>query len=219
MKFDELERDVVYRVTQGNDTFHDGELVWISSSSPALHLNSVQQAACLDADEIPAGVAGLEFTPQFNWRVETKHGLGGFSRAIKETDNRIVLVSIHKKHLDNILMGRKTIEVRANFPKSVSAPFTVVLYETGNGSGSKRVRARALCQGVTTLPDKALYEQSSTLQKFMKDACLTEEELRQYMANHTALFGWELAHVQPINCSLSELRIHRAPQSWRYVEC
>ena len=218
MKFDDLERDVVYRVTQGNDTFRDGELVWISSSSPALHLNSVQQTACLDADEIPAGIAGLEFTPQFNWRVETKHGLGGFSRAIKETDDRVVLVSIHKKHLDNILMGTKTIEVRTNFPKSVSTPFTVVLYETGNGGGSKRIRARALCQGAATLTDNALYEQNSILQKFMKDACLTEEELKQYMANHTALLGWELTHVQPINCSLSELKIHRAPQSWRYVE-
>lgn len=217
MKFDELQRDIVYRIIKGNDTFQVGELVWISSSSPRIHLNSVQQAACLDADEIPAGVAGLEFAPQFNWRVETKRGLGGYSRAIKESDDRVVVVSIHKKHLDNILAGKKTIEVRTNWPKAISLPFALVLYETGNSGGSKRIRARATCRNIHKLEDSDVCLQKSSFHTFSQKACLSESEISNYMARHTALYGWQLENVCPLDCRLEDAGLKRAPQSWCYA--
>lgn len=85
MKFDELQKDIVYRVLNGNDTLQKGDLVWIDSLTPTLHLNSVQNAAWLDEDDLPVGVEGLEFAPQPDWIVETRHGLGGYSRARRLT--------------------------------------------------------------------------------------------------------------------------------------
>ena len=84
MYFQDLLRDKVYRVVHGNDTFSDGDLVWIDSLNPCPHLNSVQASACLDADEIEKGaLKGLMFEPAEGWEVETKHGAGGYSRVFK----------------------------------------------------------------------------------------------------------------------------------------
>lgn len=81
MKFEEPQKDIVYRVLNGNDTFQEWELVWIDSLPLTLHLNFVQNAAWLDEADNPVGVEGLEFTQQPDWIVETRHGLGGYNRA------------------------------------------------------------------------------------------------------------------------------------------
>ena len=73
MRFEQLRKDVVYRVLNGNDTLQVGELVWIDYLTKTPHLNSVQAAAWLDGEDLQASVTGLEFVQQPNWIVETKY--------------------------------------------------------------------------------------------------------------------------------------------------
>lgn len=219
MKFEQLQKDVVYRVTKGNDTFPAGELVWIDSLSDMPHLNSVQEGACLDEEDIPDGIAELEFIPEPNWDVQTKRGPGGYSRAVCLSRGNTVLISIHKRYLDKILSGEKVIEVRTNWPRVVAAPFVVLLYETGTAGGSKRVRAKAICSGCDTLHDSDLWDENAATRKaFSQKSCLSEKELKEYMATHTALFGWKLEKVQSFECALADLGVSRAPQSWSYFD-
>lgn len=59
--------------------------------------------------------------------------------------------------------GEKTIEVRTNWPRAVTAPFVILFYETGNGGGSKQVRAKAVCCGYDTLYDSNLRDGNATV--------------------------------------------------------
>lgn len=219
MNFEQLQKDVVYRVAKGNDTFPAGELVWADSLSNVPHLNSVQEGACLDTEDVQEGVAGLEFVLEPTWDVHTKRGPGGYSRAVCLSRQKAVLVSIHKQYLDKILTGEKTIEVRTNWPRAVKAPFVVLLYETGRGGGSKCVRAKAICSGYDELRDSDLWSKNAAARKaFAQKSCLPEDGLKEYMAAHTALFGWQLSDVRPFVCTLADLGISRAPQSWCYTK-
>lgn len=219
MNFEQLRKDAMYRVVKGNDTFPAGELAWIDSMNDTLHLNSVQEGACLDAEDVQEGVCGLEFAPEPNWDIQTKHGPGGYSRPICLSQEKPVLISIHKQYLDKILAGEKTIEVRTNWPRAVKPPFVVLLYETGNGGGSRRVRAKAICSGHDTLHDSDLWSTDTVkLKEFARKSCLSESELEEYMATHTSLFGWRLENVHPFECHLTDLMVSRAPQSWQYIK-
>lgn len=218
MNFEQLQKDTMYRVTKGNDTFPVGELVWVDSLSNAPHLNSVQEGACLDTEDIQEGICGLEFVPEPNWNIQSKRGPGGYSRPVCLSREKTVLISIHKQHLDKILAGEKTIEVRTNWPRAARPPFVVLLYETGNGGGCKRVRAKAICSGHDMLRDSDLWSTDRTaLKEFAQKSCLHESDLKEYMAAHTCLFGWRFENIQPFECSLNDLKILRAPQSWCYI--
>lgn len=84
MKYEELEKDKMYRVTKGNDTLDIGDLVWIDTLNPQPHLNILPDAACLETDDISdRALHGVEFELEPGWRIVTKTGLGGYSRAYK----------------------------------------------------------------------------------------------------------------------------------------
>lgn len=84
MRFDELEKNKMYRVVKGNDTLVVGDLVWTDTLNPRQHLNVLSDAACLDEDDISDGaLCDVEFEPADGWHIETKVGLGGYSRASK----------------------------------------------------------------------------------------------------------------------------------------
>lgn len=219
MIFQQLQKDIMYRVVKGNDTFPVGELVWIDSLNNAPHLNSVQEGACLDGEDIQEGVSGLEFVPEPNWSVQTKCGPGGYSRPVCLSQEKTVLISIHKQYLDKIMTGEKIVEVRTNWPRAAKAPFVILLYETGNSGGSKRIRAKAVCSGYDILHDSDLWgTNTAVLNEFARKSCLFESELKKYMMAHMSLFGWKLENVQPFDCSLADIGVRRAPQSWQYIK-
>ena len=82
MNFEQLRKDAMYRVVKGNDTFPAGELVWTVSMIGSPNLKSLQGGTSLGSGDIQEGVCGLEFAPEPNWDIQTKHGPGGYSRPI-----------------------------------------------------------------------------------------------------------------------------------------
>ena len=217
---EQMQRDTAYRVIVGNDTIATGDLVWMDSAFAEPHLNSMQQAACLDTEGFADGTAGLVLKPQPHWLVETKPGPGGHSHIHQDTHGILVVLSIHKQYLDKILSGEKTIEVRRNWPQANMTPFTVLLYETAAGRGTQKIRARATCTGCTLLRDTDIYsgQHENIVTDFSKQSCLTVDALKTYMGHRLALYGWGLEKVRPLEATLSDFGVKRAPQSWCYVK-
>lgn len=217
---EQMQRDTAYRVIVGNDTFAAGDLVWMDSAFAEPHLNSMQQAACLATEDFADGTAGLVLKPQPHWLVETKPGPGSHSRIHQDTHGILVVLSIHKQYLDKILSGEKTIEVRRNWPQANMTPFTVLLYETAAGKGARKIRARATCTGCSLLRDTDIYggQHKNIVTEFAMQSCLTMDALKTYMGHHLALYGWKLEKVRPLEATLADFGIKRAPQSWCYVK-
>lgn len=131
---------------------------------------------------------------------------------------RKVVLSIHKNFLDKILAGEKTIEVRRSFPKKLPLPFTILFYETGNGGGTKRIRAKATCNGFDLLHIADFQrEQMETLKAFSQKSCLSHAALSEYIGQRQVLFGWRLENIVPLDSDLDEVGVRRAPQSWCYT--
>ena len=132
-----------------------------------------------------------------------------------------VLISIHKRHLDRILSGEKTLEVRTTWPQNIDIPFRVLMYETGKNGGAKRIRACAVCDGFVSLLDADLplggERPTQYLLEFSKQSCLEISEIESYMATHVLLAGWHLKNVDSYDASLSDIGVKRAPQSWQYI--
>ena len=220
MTVEQMQRDTAYRVVVGNDTIAAGDLVWMDSAFAQPHLNSMQQAACLDTEDMAEGTAGLVLKPQPNWLVETKPGPGGHSRIYQDTNGILVVLSIHKQYLDKILSGEKTVEVRRNWPQISMTPFTVLLYETAAGKGAQKIRARATCTGCVLLRDTDLYggRHEDIVTAFSQQSCLTADMLKTYMGHCLALYGWRLEKVRPLDAALADFGVKRAPQSWCYTQ-
>lgn len=53
--------------------------------------------------------------------------------------------------------------------------------------------------------------------QFVKDSCLTANELIAYGNKSGTLYCWNVSDVQSMDMSLRELGVKRAPQSWMYL--
>lgn len=54
--------------------------------------------------------------------------------------------------------------------------------------------------------------------QFVKDSCLTANELIAYGNKSGTLYCWNVSDVQSMDMSLRELGVKRAPQSWMYLQ-
>lgn len=135
---------------------------------------------------------------------------------------KAILISIHKQHLDRILAGKKTLEVRTTWPQSLKPPFKVFMYETGKDGGAKRIRACAECAGYVPLSDSDIPIQDELPEKvlcFAEKSCLSIEDIRLYLFGHVMIAGWRLENVRAMDAALDDFGIKRPPQSWQYIEC
>ena len=124
-----------------------------------------------------------------------------------------ILISIRKRHLKNMMKGKKTWELRRTRPR-IDPPFRVLCCVVGTGGS---VEAAWICDRVACLS-------GADAKHIARLACLTPEEVREYKREGT-LFGW---HVQEgtlwdwkglgIARHVTDYGIRRPPQSWRYVE-
>lgn len=134
--------------------------------------------------------------------------------------SNIIILSIHKRHADNILAGKKIYEFRKNKPKKQNLPYLVLLYETQNGGGAGAIVGA--CKMSNTITFTACELETPVMgvwRKVLADgACLTLEELKQY-ANGKDVYAWcvssPIRFKEPL--PLSRLDLTRAPMSWHYL--
>ena len=91
-------------------------------------------------------------------------------------------------------------------------------------SGAGKVTAAFVCRDINTLdclrelPAYAIgTEVTAKTAQFVKDSCLTANELIAYGNKSGTLYCWNVSDVQSMDMSLRELGVKRAPQSWMYL--
>lgn len=119
------------------------------------------------------------------------------NKALEINSNKAVLLSIKKQWLEKILSGEKTIEVRKTMPWEISYPFVVFCYETKANGGAGKVTAAFVCRDINTLdcmrelPAYAIgTEVTEKTAQFVKDSCLTANELIAYGNKSGTLYCW-----------------------------
>lgn len=159
--------------------------------------------------------------------------------------SRDVLISIRPEWVKLIAEGKKTIEVRKNFPRE-KPPFKCYIYETkgwervGNenlnctvgGKGRGAVIGEFICDGLYWALDHpdVFAGHPRTYKKTLEEACLTDEQALDY-SDGKDLYGWHISelviykepktiremHFQNTT-TIPARGIYRPPQGWCYVE-
>lgn len=136
-----------------------------------------------------------------------------------------VLISINPKFVEKIASGEKTIEVRKSRPK-LETPFKCYIYMTATKrrgllweydtayknskgdvvDGGQKVIGEFVCDRIEGFhewelsPSKRFYEEEkSRLDLFLKESCLTYEEVCEYRKNLSSikpLFGWHISKLK-----------------------
>jgi predicted transcriptional regulator len=141
---------------------------------------------------------------------------------------KAVLASIKPRHVANILVGIKTLELRKTGPGT--APFKVYVYETldgGKGAGE------VVCEFVCDRYMGNIFDVYGWVKdEICKAACLTEKEILDY-ARGGNVCGWHITELNIYNepiplfaftghrrmkSGFELYAIERPPQSWCYVE-
>lgn len=134
------------------------------------------------------------------------------NKTLEINSNKAVLLSIKKQWLEKILSGEKTVEVRKTMPWEISYPFVVFCYETKANGGAGKVTAAFVCRAINTLdclrelPAYAIgTEVTEKTAQFVKDSCLTANELIAYGNKSGTLYCWNC------RCESSALSEHHSP--------
>lgn len=129
-----------------------------------------------------------------------------------------ILISIHKKWVEKIASGEKTIEVRKNFPR-LKQPFKCYVYETRKGNGSGKVVMEFECEKCIRFHVPKKYVMPILSSRISVASCVPEDDLREY-ANGEPLYGWKISRVKVYDKpkDVFDFGVNRAPQSWVYVE-
>lgn len=154
----------------------------------------------------------------------------------------VVVASVKKKWCQLILSGKKTIELRKNFPETIfketgGEPFTILLYETRANDGAGKIVGRVSCTGYEPCTHAMIYDYDRSLpyalqeacyaktDSFLQRSCLTRDEIKTYSCgfrfhgiDYEPLFGWLLTGPHALDMTLQEVGIKIAPQSWCYTE-
>lgn len=125
------------------------------------------------------------------------------------SDQRIALLSVHPRHAEAILDGRKTVELRRSFP--ITDVTHIVLYAT---SPVQRIVGWFSVAGVRSASPKEIWDHDGA------SAAVPQEEFRRYFEGTdqaiAILVGISHRLIEPI--ALEKLPSHsRPPQSFRYL--
>lgn len=122
-----------------------------------------------------------------------------------------ILLSVRRPFSEKILSGEKKWELRKNAPRlNKGDSVTLWLYESGQ-YGTRGIIGK--CRLIITA-SLYLYPPKGILELAIKNACVTEEHLRNYLP----CYVWGVQ--DPVRISavpLSDIGMTRPPQSWRYL--
>ena len=121
-----------------------------------------------------------------------------------------ILLVVHPKWCKMIFRGKKTIEVRKNYPLQVKPPFEVLVYCTaikdkkhyadelyvcaGAFVGNRKVIGSFICDRIDEIePDLEYYSDGYDIDDDrLAETCLTREKLCEY-GKGKILYGWHIA--------------------------
>lgn len=128
---------------------------------------------------------------------------------------RTVIITIKPRHLNDILAGKKSLELRKTFPK-IKPPFNVECCESGSGG---QIKGQFICEGI-----KTVYPSAMDTKAVAEAACVRDEELRAY-AGDKQIYAWSVADVVDYSkCEgwfvkhVTDFGVNRPPQSWCYAK-
>lgn len=147
-----------------------------------------------------------------------------------------ILMSIKPQWCSKIFDGEKMIELRKTRP-NISPPFEVLVYRTKQKRGSKiinevldsvygggKVIGSFVCDKAEEIMVKAdcviTMGEYWKLLKIAKEACLSKQELKDYIGVGGNGYGWHITKPKLYDKprELSEFGVTRAPMSWCRVE-
>lgn len=126
--------------------------------------------------------------------------------------SKIMLISIHPEHVQRIVEGTKTIELRRRVP-NVRPGDQVVIYSTAPVGA---ITARCTVKAVESLPPSVLWR------RYSSTVGVTRERFDDYFAGKASATALHLSDVHPLRRAvpLGELRRSgpfQPPQSWRFL--
>ena len=123
-----------------------------------------------------------------------------------------ILLSVRRPFSGKILSGEKRWELRKNVPRLKKGDsVTLWLYESGK-DGKRAIIGKCrlvVTAGLRPYPPKGILEWT------MKQACVTEEHLRNYLP--CSVWGVQDPVRLPAAVPLSDIGLTRPPQSWQYI--
>ena len=124
-----------------------------------------------------------------------------------------ILISLEPRHAENILAGRKTVELRRRFPIAEATGATALIYSS---SPVKAIVGCVLISGVLELPISEIWK------TYGKAACVSKKELYAYFAGKTRGFVLLLRDVRALESNLTADHLQLQfgfvpPQSFRYL--
>ena len=123
-----------------------------------------------------------------------------------------ILLSVRQPFSRKILSGEKRWELRKNVPRLKKGDsVTLWLYESGK-DGMRAIIGK--CRLVVTA-SLYLYPPKGILELAIKNACVTEEHLRNYLPCY--VWGVQDPVRMPTAVPLSDIGLTRPPQSWKYL--
>ncbi|WP_454762324.1 ASCH domain-containing protein [Caulobacter segnis] len=130
-----------------------------------------------------------------------------------ESSRRDFLVSIHPTHVEKIVEGVKTVELRRRFSETVAPGAIILIYST---SPTQAIVGSASISGVKRLQLDALWEQHGDA------ACIDRETFDGYFTGLDEGYAILLEDVQPFArhvaaADLKEQFGFVAPQSFMYL--
>jgi len=126
--------------------------------------------------------------------------------------SEVLVISVKPRWVQQILTGRKTVELRRRPPR-LAEPVSALVYESGPAS---RLRASCLMGPVKSHPPHTLWDEVGDR------SCVSKEEFDAYFAGRKQAHGIEIGCVleMPSRLTLEWLRREVGfvpPQSWTWA--
>lgn len=131
----------------------------------------------------------------------------------EDPDRRDFLVSIHPTHVEKIVRGEKTVELRRRFSESVAPGAIILIYST---SPTQAIVGSAAIREVLRLPLKSLWDRHGDA------ACIDRKSYDDYFAGLEEGYAILLQDVRPFarHVAAADLKAKFgfvAPQSFMYL--
>lgn len=148
---------------------------------------------------------------------------------------KVVLISIHPRHCENIASGKKTVEVRKTKPK-LETPFKCYIYMTKSGNNALEIfeqdgnsyahsvnyhmAGKVIGEFICDFFDEFEKGKGVKFKRFMAlhETCLDVNSILQYIGTNDMIYGWHISDLK-IYDNPKELSDFRVPCRCLCINC